>query len=661
MAAPTAAPPRPGLPSPAVARYGAILLLLAAAGLFAGQGVYNATRGPRWLAVVQSCAAGRPLDVVPDVATGAAYLRCVSAVEQERAGFTFAGALAVLLLGAVLMLVLPHGLLWRARPLRPAGAEIAGRVAEAALRLGLRRPPAALFGGWRLQEPFTVRTLRGIRVILPRGLRRLPPEQIDAILRHEAAHVRAGDVTLVWLTRGMWWALIPALLTPPFLINGRIVLAHPAVLAEAPLELLKAMVSGPYYWNYSVRSLLLLAVATTVAAAVLRSREHEADLAAAAGGRTGLLELLRDEPSPRRTWWRRLRAIHPSARRRLAALGDPDRTMELRPLDAAAAAVLIAMMTPVLHLALPANPANGLLARSTHLTGVVSGILFALVWGTAQWRAALVAERTGRPMRLRATSTALAAATAAGLLTHISGGPTLGLGAFDNPTMLALLPPSVGAAAAASGLLARAWARGAAGAPVAGATWAGIAVLNTLMFSGALWISCDTFALVQSAGGWVAGVRGSLGYYATHQIGAGTVVALWVLALRWARDRSGPSRVAFLVIVPAAAALAARWLVFTDPTDQLNALHRDFWAMTAAGGAVVAVLLARRGAAGLVPAMTLAPAATLLVAATIWLRYLPAWNYPGAAAGHYLTAAFAVLAPVYLLAALVALLLPARR
>ncbi|MEV6635930.1 M48 family metalloprotease [Actinoplanes sp. NPDC051470] len=651
----------PRLPSPGVARYGAILLLLAAAGLFAGQTTFNALQGPRWLKVVKGCAAGRPLDAVPDVATSAIYLRCVSAVEQDRAGYTFAGALAVLLLGAMLMVLLPYRLLRRAGPLRPAEAEIAGRFAEAARRLRLPRPPAVFFGGGQLQEAFTVRTLRGTRIILPRGLRRLPPGQIDAVLRHEAAHVRAGDVTLVWLTRGMWWALIPALLTPLLLINLPILLTYRAELADDPLGALRSMFARAFYLNYTLRSLLLLLVAATVAAAVLRSREHEADLAAAAGDEAGLRGLLGDAPAPRPSWWRRLQAIHPSPRRRLQALDDPHRTMELRPLDAAAAGLLIAMMTPVLHLALPVNPDNGVLSQSTHLTGLVAGILFALAWGTALWRAALVAERTGRPMRLRATSVALAAATAAGLLAHVAGTPAVGQGVFDSARMLAMLPPAIGAAATVAGLLARAWARRTAGAPVAGPTWAAIAVLNTLLFTGALWISCDIFSLVPASGGWAAGVRDTLGYYAMSRPGALTVVVLGVLAFRWTADRPGRSRAALLVLVPAAAALAVRWLVVTSPADQATVLHRDLWAMMAAGGAVVAVLLARRGAAGLVPAMALAPAATLLIGAAIWLRWAQDWGHPGAAAGQYLTSALAALGPVYLAGGLIALLLPARR
>ncbi|GLY94010.1 hypothetical protein Acsp02_12660 [Actinoplanes sp. NBRC 103695] len=652
MATATATPARlVRLPSPGVARYGAVLLLLAAAGMFAGHTTFNAIQGQRWVAIVKVCAAGRPLDAVPDVATGAVYLRCLSAVEWDRAGYTFGGALVVLLLGALLMVLLPYRLLWRAGPLSPAEPRITTRTGTAV---------KVFFGGERLTEAFAVRTLRGTRIILPRGLRRLPDDQIDAVLRHEAAHVRAGDVTLVWLTRGLWWALIPALLTPILMINLQVLRSYPDELPKASLLLLMNMVTHAFYWNYALRSLLLLAVAAVVAAAVLRSREHEADLTAAEGGEAGMLDLLRGSSSPRHRWWRRLQAIHPSPRRRLAALDDPHRTMELRPLDAATAGLLIAMMMPVLHLALPTSPGNWLVSQTTHLTGLVAGILFALVWGTALWRAALVAEHTGRPMRLRVTSATLAVATAAGLLAHISGALFLGRGVFDNNTILVLLPPAVGGAAAASGLLARAWARHSAGRPAGRLTWAAITILNTLLFTGALWISIDIFSIV-NARGWVSGLTTTMGYYAMLKPGAITVAVLWVLGLRWTAVRPRPSRTALLVGVPVVATLAVRWLVVNSPTDQLTSLYRDLGTMTAAGGLVVAALLARRGRAGLVPAMALAPAATLLIGAAIWLRYLASWDHTAAAAGQYLTSAFAALGPVYLLAGLITLLPRLRR
>ncbi|WP_436536763.1 M48 family metalloprotease [Actinoplanes sp. HUAS TT8] len=628
--------------------------------MFAGQTSYDATRGNHRKVILEQCATAHPVDlsIAGDTTEERAYLRCVNTVDYERVGSAAVGVLAVLLSGVLLMLVLPYRLLWRARPLVPAEAEIAGRAASAADFLGMRQPPKVFFGNWRLHEPFTARALRGIRIILPRGLRRLPPEQVDAVLRHETAHVRAGDVTLVWLTRGVRWALIPALLTPLFLLN-KAVLANPAALVEAPLPVLWSVVGHAVTVNYSLRALLLLAVAAILSAAALRSREHEADLAAAEGGAAGLLHLLSDGPAPRHALWHRLLAVHPTTHRRVAMLTQPHRISELRLVDAAAAGLLAGIMIPGFYGALPAYDADGWLPSGIHLTGVTAGVVLASVWGTTLWRATLIAEHIGLPTPLRTTSTTLAVATAAGLLAGFSERTIPGQGIFDSLIMLALLPPSVGAAAAASGLLARAWARGAVRAPVAGRTWVAIGGLNTLLFSGALWISWGAFPWVHSHG-WVAGLWVGLGSFGFNYTGACAVVGLCVLALRWTRHRPRLPLIAVLVLLPAAAALVVRWLVITHPTNPPNVLLRDSWAMAAAGGTVVAYLLVRRGADGLITAMAIAPASTFTVAAAIWLRFLHGWESPAAQAGIYFTATFAVLAPVYLLAALVTLVLPYR-
>ncbi len=103
------------------------------------------------------------------------------------------------------------------------------------------------------------------------------------------------------------------------------------------------------------------------------------------------------------------------------------------------------------------------------------------------------------------------------------------------------------------------------------------------------------------------------------------------------------------VMTPVVAALAVRWLVLVEPVEPVKALERDFWAAMGAGSTVLLVLLARRR---LVPALMLAPIATLLVSAAIWLRYLSIWPDIWAAAGTYLAGPLAMLAPAFLLAAL---------
>ncbi|BCY13020.1 hypothetical protein L3i22_081080 [Actinoplanes sp. L3-i22] len=643
------------MPSPGAARYGLIALLLAATGLFAGQSTYAALHGRAYLTVVQHCET--TTESYP------AFVRCIAPVEGQKTWYGAGGALAVLLLGLALMPLLPYRLLRRAGPLRRAEAAITERAGLAARRAGLRRTPVVLVGGWRLREPFTVRVLSGIRIIVPPGLRRLPPEQIDAVLAHEMSHVRAGDVTLVWLTRGLWWALLPALVLPQFLTFGRPILQEPRVLVEAPLEIARAIFGHASFWNNALRATVLLVVAAVVASSVLRSREHEADLAT---GAPGLVPLLSGQPARPRRWWQaagRLTATHPSARRRIAALHDPARTTELRTVDAAAVGLLAAMAIPALNLSVPIRAEGSIWINATHLTGLITALMIAPAWGIALWRAALAAEVTGRPIRLRRTTLALAAATAAGLVANLGALPGgAGAGFYGSAAMLLCTPVTVGGAAALSGILARTLARRRAGAPWPAPAWRAIVLLNVVLFTGALWLGPDAAAMITARGlGGLAQFVTFSGYY---QGCAAGVALLGLLSARWSWHRPTRRRLlaaTALVVVPAVAALAVRWLVLTTPAGPNEVVYRDFWAALAASSVVLAVLLAVRGPRGLVPGLALAPVANLLVSAAIWIRYLPIWDNVWTAGWGCLTGSLAMLAPAFLLAALLSSITELRR
>ncbi|GLW34563.1 M48 family metalloprotease [Actinoplanes regularis] len=640
--------------SPGAARYGSIILLLATAGLFAGQHTFGPLHGRHYLEVNKDCG--------PDLAIAfsrhLSFVRCMSEVEQQKAWFTFGGALMVLLLGVALMPLLPYRLLRRAGPLRPAEQTIAVRAADAARRAGLHRSPTVYIGGWRLREPFTVRVLAGTRIIVPPGLRRLPPDQIDAVLAHEMAHIRAGDVTLVWLTRGLWWALIPALAVPQFLIFVLPIVREPRVLIEAPFAIITVIFGHPYFLNYVLRSLLLLTLAAVIASSVLRSREHEADLAAAAGGtEAGLLELLHGQPARPGRWWqavRRLTAIHPCARRRLAALHDPHRTTELRVIDAAAVGILVAMAIPVLQMSMPLRVETMIWTNTAHLTGLIAGTALALAWGLALWRAALGAELTGRPIRLRATTLALTCATSVGMLGHVAGEPTLSRNWSDTTPQLICTSLAVGGAAALSGILARAWARHRTGPP-SRAAWPAIALINIMVFAGALWLGTDAASMITIKG--LAGLGQFLTMTGYDEFCTAGVVTLWLLAARWSwrrPTRRGVLGATAVVLVPTATALAVRWLVLTTPTTPDWVLYRDYLAAMSTGAVLLVIAIATRRPGGLLPAMALAPAGTLLVSAAIWLRYLPIWPDVWMAARICLIGPLAMLAPAFLLAALLA-------
>jgi Zn-dependent protease with chaperone function len=659
------------LPSPGRARYGLIGLLLVIAGGFAGYVIYLRIAGRHWAAAARHCLtlAGTDEQVMKDPARDEAYVRCMAAVDRPEALAILTGGLAVLAAGLILMLVLPHRLLRRAGPLQPAESPWPQRVAALARESGLRRTPTMVFGGWRLAEPFTTRTLGGTRIVLPVGFKRLPPAQADAVLRHELAHLAGGDVTLVWLVRGLWWAVPPALLAPLLVIYGRPIMAD----IDAPGEVLAATVGQMFFWNYLLRAALLLTVAAMVSLAVLRSREHEADLRAAGDG-TGLRDLLGNgngrlgdgNGNGRRIGrWQRIRAVHPPAARRLAVLDEPATIMGLRLPDAAAAGVLTAMVMPALQSTLPPNLlGSGFWGNTAHVTGAVAGGLLAAVWGVAIWRAAVVARRLERPLRTRAATLGLVAGVPVGLLSQIWGLPA-GSGPLDNAFVLIAVPPAVGGAAALSAILARLWAARRPERPIGRRAWLVIGACNAVVFTGAIWAAFDSSILARVevqlgqtdlAAAWVHGFARSGLFNGYERYAAVVVAGIAACVGWWTRPREW-----LTPVFAGVAALAVRWLT-EQPHEQVSfGLQRDLWTAVAAGAAVVLIMVIWRGAAGMPRALVLAPPATMLVAVAIWLRYLPEWHHPLRALLLYAGGSLALLAVFYLPVSLVAAFLPAWR
>ena len=163
------------------------------------------------------------------------------------------------------------------------------------------------------------------RIALPPklALRSTDHTLFDPVIRHELAHVSRHDVAFAWLARGVWFAVLPLVAVP-------IVLA----IAGADFSILP---------DFIVRVAAILIIVRLVANEVLRVREHEADVTAAAEPelRTHLLalmdeiqrranETLREPPHNEQPWrirlsrfWRALNAQHPSAQRRVQVIADP--------------------------------------------------------------------------------------------------------------------------------------------------------------------------------------------------------------------------------------------------------------------------------------------------------------------------------------------------
>ncbi|MDJ1135414.1 M48 family metallopeptidase [Streptomyces iconiensis] len=232
-------------------------------------------------------AAGVGTGEVPpgDVLRSAAYRACVDehGMVSWWVGPAVPGVLVVLACG--LFFVLP---LWKARGNRVVSLEavdhdgqILRHLTHLAQATGLKRMPrvvvdpsaastgAAVFG--RTGRP---------TVCLHGGLlarRTTVPEDFDAVLLHELAHIRNRDVTLTYATVALWRTFIAAVLVP-YAVGFAILVFNSYAPETPPYEVLLPA------WRALVLPVFMTVVVYLARSDVLRSRELQADLTAARWG-----------------------------------------------------------------------------------------------------------------------------------------------------------------------------------------------------------------------------------------------------------------------------------------------------------------------------------------------------------------------------------------
>ncbi|MEU1746639.1 M48 family metalloprotease [Micromonospora arida] len=281
--------------------------------------------------------------VPPDDAAihGAALMRlCMRPFLREQALWVGAGILGELLVAVLLYLLHPWWLS-RRRRMRPiasgADAELLDELADLSRQAGLRRPPTWLVAPYSTTQggqAFGLADRR--RICLDVGL--LVRYDLDragfrAVLRHELAHLRNGDVDRTYLSIATWWAFV-AVAVVPFV----------AVALKPDLFRVRG---GPdtvrpvaEVWFPIVALGVLTAVVYLARNAILRARELHADITAAGwdtpGGALGRVVNALPWP-PVRTGriglggrWTELLArlgSHPSPTRRALAVADPRGTL----------------------------------------------------------------------------------------------------------------------------------------------------------------------------------------------------------------------------------------------------------------------------------------------------------------------------------------------
>ena len=247
-------------------------------------------------------------------------------------------------------------------PISPKLAAAGGRVAELAQRAGLRHPPTVMLGTGKQLDAFSYGSPRRHRIALPRAVavRWSNRTLFDPLVAHELAHLCNRDVGLSWLTRGVMYAVVPTLALP--LVVG-------AATAEFSL-----------FTDYAWRAAILAVTVWMISIALLRSREHDADLRAAIlmGDPTAMAALFARLRPPPQVWWRRLKAHHPTPAARAEVLARPQCAAVVKFLDGLAPAFLAASAIPLveavvtaLSTANPFGPYQSLVA--TGMGGVLLG------------------------------------------------------------------------------------------------------------------------------------------------------------------------------------------------------------------------------------------------------------------------------------------------
>ncbi|MFD9161833.1 hypothetical protein ACFVZ8_07430, partial [Streptomyces sp. NPDC059558] len=154
------------------------MVVLAVAGITAGALIFNEVHGTAWTDAGKRCeqsvAPPPPDDPQKRLEARTIFFACFAPAERVRAASGFAGGAAIVASGLILTWWLPRRLVRQVGPLSDPPA-----------RWSSPGPPV-LPGGPGLVEPFTVQYRGKPHIVMPRGARRRPAAQIEAVLRHES-------------------------------------------------------------------------------------------------------------------------------------------------------------------------------------------------------------------------------------------------------------------------------------------------------------------------------------------------------------------------------------------------------------------------------------------------------------------------------------------
>jgi Zn-dependent protease with chaperone function len=606
--------------APTTTRYLAFLAALLSAGIFVGSWVYNQTQGRHWVGVVVSCAGQAQQATVSlppvqaELAREALEARCRGAVDLRLAAYGLGGAAAVGV-GALAVVYLAPVLVRRRRRLRALGPslrEAEVRFAELAAEAGVRRVPLIERGPAGQRDAFSYGMPGRPRVVLPPAVavRWRDRDLFDPVVQHELAHVRHRDVALAWLARSAWYALAPLLILP---VVVSLLSTDHSILADL-------------LWRAALLALTVL----LVSAALLRSREYDADLRAAqiSGGITPLAALLRRAPRrAEQNWLRHLLARHPTPDQRIEVLHQPERAAGVTFLDGFSSAFLAGLLFPLISTAvLVIFTRSGRTDLGDYVAALLAGPLLGGSVGLGLWRASAAGRIAEDGRQVASAALGVAVGLVFGQLASLEGTGTGTVGGLNHPAWLAVSSVlgagatvlSAGLAQLGSDAVIRLRRRAAVAA---------IVVVDGLVFASALWIG-STLQLALDSGGpalaraWLVTLLPS----ASLIIGTVAVLAVsagWMLRARPALSSGGIRARQWVLVVLAcgigAEGCLAAYRFIAGPAAstgiQAQRYYLYIWAAAAAGGLCTIALcwLDRVRGAGL--ACLAAPLATLTAVA----------------------------------------------
>ncbi len=358
-------------PSDTAFRFGLLVAAVLGSNLYVWQWISTTTRGPEHAQDTLACL---------ELLGTEAFTPCTNALYRYQVGWMLGGSVALLGVAAALMLATP---LWitRRRRLRPLAREdapaVVDRVGDLAQEQGLE-PPRLLWNpldtsssGLAFGHPGRYSIAVGGGLVVRHTTDR---PAFDAVVRHELAHIRNRDVGITYFTLAVWYAFL-AVAAVPFVVTA----------ADAGLT-----------WSAAWRLVALAALVYLTRNAVLRSREVYADLRASVhDGRDGALRrVLESLPAVGDRMLDRLRRVHPSPARRLAALEDTRPLFPLGAITAFAAGLTATIAYDSVASLLSTYFDDAFDLR--FLAGLVLVPLAAGTIGVAVWRETFAAHAEGR-------------------------------------------------------------------------------------------------------------------------------------------------------------------------------------------------------------------------------------------------------------------------